>query len=172
MAELLHIRRILEQDPADAVLDLLLDSSHRAGQQWPRLPHGLRHREAESLAQALLHHHGGMPLQRIYDRGVLGHVCGRERDKVDPSAHRIRKLSPRLLDLRENDGALGIVRYPRDLGARQHQLGVPPGAALHPGAEAAHHADRVLERIPARDLHDQGRVPARGLAEADHVCAP
>jgi hypothetical protein len=67
----------------------------------------------------------------------------------------VGELLPRVFDAVENLERLGIVGDRRRRRARQHQVRL--GEALLTG-EAFDHAERVLERVPTRDLHDERRA--------------
>ena len=60
-----------DQDPAPPALDLILDTADPTRHHGARLPHRLGHRQAEALGEALLHHDGRMPLERVDDYRVL-----------------------------------------------------------------------------------------------------
>src|ERR1022692_263397 len=74
---------IVEQDPADAVLDLILDAADAAGHHRSRLPHRLCDGQPESFGKALLDHDIGPPLQRVDHRGVLLVVIHGQADEVN-----------------------------------------------------------------------------------------
>src|ERR1043166_8961916 len=61
-AEARQVERVLDQQAVLAVDDLIDDPAYRARDDWPRLPHRLRDREAEALGDALLHDNRCMAL--------------------------------------------------------------------------------------------------------------
>ncbi len=143
----LEVRGIVDQDTRDAVLDLILDPAHSARDQWARLPHRLRDGEPEALGQALLHDYVGAPLDRVHHRRVLLDVVHRQRREMH-AAPASRQAAPDRagVDLGEHLGPFGIVRDARHRRAGEDQVGVV-GLAVF--GEAAEHADRILEPIPA-----------------------
>ena len=161
-AERREVARVREQDAALAVDDLVLDPADAAGDDRPVLPHRLGDGEAEALREALLHDDRRVALDRVDDRRVLAAVLHREAREVHAAAHVGLERQPCGADLLEHHGALGVVGdagrgrpgedEARVRDVRRDVLG-----------EALHHADRVLQRIPARDLHDQPVVEREAL---------
>ena len=74
--------RVLEQDAADPIDDLVLDAADPRSHDWARLPHRFRDGESESLRDAFLHDHIGSPLKRVHDRRVLPEVVHRQARQV------------------------------------------------------------------------------------------
>jgi hypothetical protein len=77
-----QLGRLLEQNPAPAVDNLVLDASDSRSDDRTSLPHRLRDGESESLSDALLHDHVGPPLKRVHDRRVLLEVVHRQARQV------------------------------------------------------------------------------------------
>src|SRR5581483_1242581 len=94
-AESLEVLRVVDEDPAAAALDLVLDSADPAGHDRPRLEHRLGDSEPETFGKALLDHDRGTPLQRIDDRGVLVEVIHRqlrdENTRARLAGHRLAR---------------------------------------------------------------------------------
>ena len=84
----------VDEQAVDAADDLVLDAADGAGHQRPALPHCLRDREAEALAEAFRHDDGRVALQRVHDQGVLVHISGGQAGEVDQAACRLRQLPP------------------------------------------------------------------------------
>ena len=62
---------IVDQEAADAVLDLMLDAADIAADHGGTFPHRLGDGQAEALADRILQHHRGAPLQGVDQCGVL-----------------------------------------------------------------------------------------------------
>jgi hypothetical protein len=154
-----------------AALDLVADPADGAREHRPRLPHRLGHGESEALAQALLDDHAGVALERVHDGGILLDVRRRQERQVHPLAMRVGQAAPGRFHLLEDGGALGIVRHGLHVRTREHELRRRRRLAVEERRVPLEHTDRVLESIPARDLHDEGCVVERRPAQTDHVRA-
>ena len=133
-----------------------------------RLPHRLRDCQPEALGQALLHDHVGAALQRVDHRGVL-------LDVVIGSATRCTRAATRAGIA--SHSAIAWASTCRPLGssvtdskrARRDEVRVG-----HHGRdvlrEAADHPDRVLQRVPARDLSDQRAADEPAARPRDLRC--
>ena len=153
----------------DAVRDLVLDATGRTGDDRTALPHRLRHGQAKALVQTLLHDDRGVSLQRVDDGGVLLGVGHWQVHEMNSSTVGVRELAPGAQDLVEDRCSLRIVGHRVHVWASQDQLGTGRRRPVHELRKALHDAQVVLQRVPARDLHDQWDVPAGGPAEADDV---
>ena len=166
-AERRQILGIIHQQPTPAVVDLVLDSSHPAGDDGSALPHRLGHRETEPFLQALLDDDVGPPLERVHDGTVLLFVLHRERGQVDPLSDVVGQAGHRLGHFAEDLLSFGIVRHPGRGRTGQDELGLRPTVDML--GESMQDADRVLETIPARHLNDEGRVKARRWTSILHI---
>ena len=139
-----------------AVADLQHDAAGPPADDRPALPETLGHGEAEALAQRLLDHDVGGPLERV-DLHVADLLDVREQ--VD-----VLVVAARRLDLLPDLEALGVVGGHR---AREHELRVRHRLAH--GLERLDHADRVLPRVVPADLADDRPVRVDPVLLADLV---
>jgi hypothetical protein len=137
----------LHQPPGAPVLDLILNATDIGSDDRAALPHRLRHRQAESLGQALLDDDVGTALERVDDHGVLVRVAHRQQREVHPAAHRAREPLPGRLNLGEHLGAFRIVGHRGDVRTGEHEVRRLVGPDVL--GEAGQHPERVLEAVPA-----------------------
>ncbi len=127
------------QEAVDAVLDLVAEPSHVAGDHRGALPHGLGGGQPEALPDGLLEHHRGLALQRVHQPAVLP---GEDDDVI------VLRVQERPVDLVAFRVVGGDV-------AEEHQ----PGVHLLPGhLERLDHSLGVLPAVEAGDLGDQRKV--------------
>jgi hypothetical protein len=148
--------RVVEQQAAVAVHDLVLDAADPRGDDRPGLPHRLRHGKPEALRDALLHDHTRVPLERVDDDRVLLGVLHRKGRQVDAAAGLVGQRLAQGDRVAPHALALRVVgdRLHRRTGV--HEVGA--GVRGHVLGEAANHPERVLEGVPARDLEDHGHI--------------
>jgi hypothetical protein len=68
---------VWEEYAVNVVCNLVLDAAHSTRDDCTSLPHRFGNREPESLFQALLNYHRGVPLDGIHHDGVLLDVVHR-----------------------------------------------------------------------------------------------
>ena len=122
--EPVEVARVDEQ-PALAVDDLVLDAADAAGDDGAVLPHRLGDGQPEALGEALLDDDLAVALKRVDDRRVLLEVLHRQRREVDAlraasgsSASRAARTSASTL------GALGVVGDRAGRRPGEHEVGV------------------------------------------------
>ena len=128
----------------------------RRGDDRAALPHRLGDGQAEALGEALLHDDVGAPLERVDDHRVLVGVGHRQQREVHAAADVARQRRAR------PPRPPRTPRRPRDRRRRPSRPGPAStrcGSSSAPDVlgEAREHAERVLQPVPARDLHDQRR---------------
>ena len=77
------------------------------------------------------------------------------------AAGRGRERQPRFLQLAEDLRPLGVVGHGVHVRSGEHELRAVRSVGLEEAREALEHTDRVLHRVPARNLHDERSVPRR-----------
>ena len=87
-AESGEVPRVVDEDSACTVVDLVGDAADAGGDDRASLPHRLGDGQPEALGEALLHHHVGAGLQCVDDPGVLVRVAHRQRCEVNALAPR------------------------------------------------------------------------------------
>ena len=155
------VRRMVDEQPVDPVTNLVLNSADRARHDGTSLPHRLGHCEAEPLLQTLLDDDGGVPLERVHERGVLFLVVHRQHREVHRAAGRGRQREPGALQLAETLGALRVVGHAFTLGPASTSS-APRGASVRGSRRIPASRRRVLHRVPPRDLHDERRTHEGG----------
>jgi len=73
----IEVRRIVDQKPMNAMLNLLQDAAHAARYYRPGLPHRLRDGKAKPFLETFLDHDSGMALKSIYHCRIFGDVSSR-----------------------------------------------------------------------------------------------
>ncbi|MDZ7727731.1 MAG: hypothetical protein U5Q44_05750 [Dehalococcoidia bacterium] len=170
--EVFQVARVVQQQAVHAVVDLVGDATDVARNNRPALPHGLRHGESESFVQALLHDDARVPLERVHHRRVLLRVLHGQRHQVHDVPDAVRQCPPRGLNFVEHALAFRVIRHPVDVRAYQYKFRVPRRSAIGQRRKRLHDPRVVLQRVPARDLHHQWRIPVWRPAHAHDVCVP
>ena len=83
LSERLLVTRVLHEQPALFVLDLIQDAADGAGDDRTALPHRLDDSQTEALLEAFLDYDAGMPLDGIHHYSVLVRLVHRQRGDVD-----------------------------------------------------------------------------------------
>ena len=125
----------------------------RGREHCPALPHGLGDGEAESLHQTLLHHDGGVALERVHHGGVLVDVIHRQGDQVHEVSGVGGKRLPGGQALGEHLPPFGIIGDRLHLWSDECEVGV--GLTRHGLDESLHDPTHVLQVVPPGDLDDQ-----------------
>jgi hypothetical protein len=141
LAEGAEVARLDEVARA-AVLDLVLDPADPRRHDRAALPHRLRHGQPEALGEALLSDHVGAALERVDDDGVLFGVVHRQQRQVNAAAHVRGQRMPGGLGLREDGGALRVVRD------RHGRRGRPAAGAARPPRARARRTRRARRADP------------------------
>ena len=124
IAERSYVSRVLDQQSAVQMLDLLEMTPDRARDDGTGLPHRLSHSEAEPLLQALLDHDRGLALDRVDHRGVLVGRGEREAREMNPRARRGRQSPPAFADFSQDGCCFGVIGDVVRVGAREQEVRV------------------------------------------------
>jgi hypothetical protein len=166
-----EVARVIQQQPAPVVGDLVLDAADPAGQDRAGLPHRLGHGQAEPFGQALLDDDVGATLQGVDHGPVLLQVVHGQAGQVQSGAGPGGKRGRGPAYLLEDLFALGVVAHRGGRRAGQDQVGAQPVGDV--ADESLEDAQGILERVPARYLqHDRDswgdRLILDHLRLADH----
>src|SRR5207302_2468957 len=149
-AEPLQVLRVVDQDAASLMLDLVFDPADTTRDDRASLPHRLGDGQAESLRKAFLNHNVGAALKGIDDCGVFFSVIHRELGNQDAVAYpRIEPVTD-VPDLAQDLGLFRVVVDGGHGGPRENQPRIDVWRNVL--REPASHAARVLQAVPARDL--------------------
>jgi hypothetical protein len=121
-----QVAGVLQQQPAVAAADLVLDPPDPAGQDRAGFPHRLGHRQPEPLGKALLHDHVGAALHGVDHGRVLLQVLHRQTRQMHPVTRGARQRRLGSAHLLEDLLALGVVAHRLDRRAGQDQAGAQP----------------------------------------------
>src|SRR6266508_3897674 len=146
-AERFEVFRVVDEDPALSVLDLVFDPADATGHDRAALPHGFGDGEPEALDKALLHDHIGAALERVDDRRVLVGVLHRQLCDHDPIAHIPGHRVAQALQLAQHLGLFGVVGHRGGGRPGKHQVGIRPRRDVV--REGFQNALGVLESVPS-----------------------
>ncbi len=162
-----QVGRVVQEKAVFPIHNLILNSAHRARDDRTFLPHRLGNRQTESLRQALLHDHRGMPLNGVDDGGLLVGIAHRRAGKVDSVACRMGKSAPEVETFGHGRRRLGIVGDAGDGRTNQEKV-CAKGRVDMPG-EALKHSRHILHPVPARYLDHQRRLGWRWRSTLEDV---
>jgi hypothetical protein len=114
--EVVEVVRVVEQQPAFTVDDLVPDATHPRCDHGTCLPHRHGHGQPEAPFQTLLDHHRRVVLEGVDQMGVLVHVIHGQAAQVQPTPLLGTTCRPDGPALLEHLGGLRIVAHPEESG--------------------------------------------------------